>query len=233
LIPRVGLSRLIPEPAVRCLRERGAELRLGCAVRGVELGQRPMLRLRDGSELAASAVVIATGPQAAARLLSDHDTALAERINSLDNSAIATAYLRYREPHGLREPMFGLLSNTTENPGEWVFVRDEYELSVVASAVDARLDRQRWLATVIEQLAMSCDLPRQVDRATTFVERRASFLCTPENNARRPAVGKLDDDLYLAGDYTATGLPATLEGAVRSGVECALAIIRSQTGTDR
>ena len=52
-------------------------------------------------------------------------------------------------------------------------------------------------------------------------ERRATFAATPAQNARRPGAQTAWDNLVLAGDWTATGLPATIEGAIRSGARAA------------
>ena len=58
-------------------------------------------------------------------------------------------------------------------------------------------------------------------------ERRATFAATPEENARRPGASTAFDNLYLAGDWTDTGLPATIEGAIRSGNRAADLALRN------
>ena len=62
-------------------------------------------------------------------------------------------------------------------------------------------------------------------------ERRATFAATPENAARRPPARTATRNLVLAGDWTATGLPATLEGAVRSGYAAAAALQDARAAT--
>ena len=60
-------------------------------------------------------------------------------------------------------------------------------------------------------------------------ERRATFAATPQQNARRPGAATRWSNLALAGDWTATGLPATIEGAIRSGHSAAELIARSHS----
>jgi len=116
-------------------------------------------------------------------------------------------------------PMQGLVNATTE----WIFAF-EGRLSVTISAADrlmdvprAELARTIWnevaRATGIESTGIAAELPPwQIVR-----ERRATFAATPAENARRPGARTEWKNLFLAGDWTATGLPATLEGATRSG----------------
>jgi len=59
-------------------------------------------------------------------------------------------------------------------------------------------------------------------------EKRATFAATVAENARRPGTGTVYANMLLAGDWTATGLPATIEGAIRSGHRAAAMIVASQ-----
>jgi uncharacterized protein with NAD-binding domain and iron-sulfur cluster len=101
---------------------------------------------------------------------------------------------------------------------EWLFAFAD-RLSVTISNADRLVDTPRGeLAHLIWQdvckvLGIAAELPPwQIVR-----ERRATFAATPQENAKRPPARTRWDNLVLAGDWTATGLPATLEGAVRSG----------------
>jgi uncharacterized protein with NAD-binding domain and iron-sulfur cluster len=60
-------------------------------------------------------------------------------------------------------------------------------------------------------------------------ERRATFAATPEQNARRPETRTAWNNVYLAGDWTDTGLPSTIEGAIRSGRKAAQHIMQGQS----
>ena len=80
------------------------------------------------------------------------------------------------------------------------------------------LPREQLAATIWRDVATAIGLVRRRCRVWQIVrERRATFAATPEENAKRPGADTAWRNLFLAGDWTATGLPATIEGAVRSG----------------
>jgi hypothetical protein len=111
---------------------------------------------------------------------------------------------------------------------EWIFSFDD-RISVTVSGADAIVDRDRedlartlW-GDVCAALRISADLPPwQIVK-----EKRATFAATPAEDIKRPPAKTAWRNLMLAGDWTDTGLPATLEGAVRSGeTAAALALKR-------
>jgi uncharacterized protein with NAD-binding domain and iron-sulfur cluster len=110
--------------------------------------------------------------------------------------------------------MTGVLGRTVE----WIFAF-RHRISATISHADRllTLPRQELAETVWREitdiLGMNAPLPKwQLVR-----ERRATFAATPEQNARRPGARTRWSNLLLAGDWTDTGLPATIEGAIRSG----------------
>ncbi len=112
---------------------------------------------------------------------------------------------------------------------QWIFPFSD-RISITVSGADAIVDddreslARRFWADVAKVLHMPPDLPPwQVVK-----ERRATFAATPEQAARRPGPVTRWRNLLLAGDWTATGLPATIEGAIRSGQKAAaLALARA------
>jgi hypothetical protein len=127
--------------------------------------------------------------------------------------AIVNAHFRIAPPADI-PPMIGVLGATVE----WIFAFPD-RLSVTISGADRLLDQSREeLAALIwrevaQVAGISADLPPwQVVR-----ERRATFAATPAEDAKRPGAATKFSNLYLAGDWTDTGLPATIEGAIRSG----------------
>jgi uncharacterized protein with NAD-binding domain and iron-sulfur cluster len=110
--------------------------------------------------------------------------------------------------------MLGLFGGTAE----WVFAFPD-RLSVTVSAADRIVDQDREsLAEIFWSdicAALSIDAPMPAWQIVK--EKRATFAATPEQNAKRPRAASRWRNLFLAGDWTDTGLPATIEGALRSG----------------
>jgi squalene-associated FAD-dependent desaturase len=215
LIAREGLSHAFIEPALVHLKERGTEVRLEHELRAMRFDGGRVSQLDFGSDTAELApgdsVIVAVPTHAAAALIPGLSVPQGYR-------SIANAHFKLDVPPGV-PPMQGLVNATTE----WIFAF-EGRLSVTISAADRLMDVPRaelaqtiWhevaKATGIEATGIAADLPPwQIVR-----ERRATFAATPAENAKRPGARTEWKNLFLAGDWTATGLPATLEGATRSG----------------
>lgn len=192
------------------LHRRGAEIRFGTPLRqvGIEGGQAGGLVFKDGERKLGPAdrVVLAVPPWTAQALLPG--------ISAPDRfSAIVNAHFRVAMPGASALPL-GMINSLSK----WLFAFPD-RLSVTISAADRLLERPRedlareiW-REVAAVTGLGDDLPPwQIVR-----ERRATFLATPDQAALRPGARTALSNLFLAGDWTATGLPATIEGAVRSG----------------
>jgi hypothetical protein len=138
--------------------------------------------------------------------------------------AIINAHFRLSPP-GIA-PMIGVVNGVAE----WVFAFDD-RISVTISDAGRLLELSRdQIAQMIWQ-----DVQRVTGITTALPpwqlvrERRATFAATPGQNARRPAAVTAWRNLVLAGDWTATGLPATIEGAVRSGNRAADLILQERS----
>jgi hydroxysqualene dehydroxylase len=127
--------------------------------------------------------------------------------------AIVNAHFRIDPPPGLPAIM-GIVNGTIE----WLFAF-AHRLSVTISCADRLLDvpREPLAHTIWQEVADVADLPRALPPWQIVRERRATFAATPAEDARRPGAVTAWRNLFLAGDWTRTGLPATIEGAVRSG----------------
>lgn len=229
LIARDGLGEAFVEPALATLGRRGVEVRFGRRLRAVERRQDRVacLDFADGVvELGpGEAVVLAVPPLVAGGLLPDL------RVPQ-GSSAIVNAHFRLARPGRLcgGAPLIGLLGGTAD----WVFLRGPVEghwiASVTVSAADALADEPaeqllprlwRDTATALGQ----AEAPQPPGRIVK--EKRATFLQTPAEAARRPTCRTTWRNLFLAGDWTDTGLPATIEGAIRSGRTAADALVSS------
>jgi len=212
LIARDGLSAVLVEPAIKLLQDKGASIRLGHELREFAMSAERVAVLKFGGEddvaiAADDAVIMAVPPRPAASLLPGLKTPSKFR-------AIVNAHFRFDPPPGM-PPILGVIGGTVE----WLFAFPN-RLSVTISNGDRLVEMPReelaqaiW-RDVCKAAGVAGDLPPwQVVR-----ERRATFAATPEQNALRPGpVVESCKNLFLAGDWTDTGLPATIEGSVRSG----------------
>ena len=214
LIARRGLSDTFVDPALDAFARRGAEIRLGCRVLGLECdgGRLTGLTISRGLErlAAGDAAVIATPPWTAGELLPGLivPDAFAPIVNMhfrIDGGFGALASM----------PILGLVGGTAQ----WLFLREDV-VSVTISAAQALAERgaSEIAAIIWPEVARALDRdPAATPPVRVVKERRATFLASPAQLARRPGPRTQFTNLVLAGDYTDTGLPATIEGAVRSG----------------
>jgi hydroxysqualene dehydroxylase len=210
LIARDGLSAVLVEPAIALLRAKGAGISFGHELRGLSMAGDRVSELQFGDDTVAIAladsVVMAVPPRPAAALLPGLETPSKFR-------AIVNAHFRFDPPTGM-PPLIGVVGGLVE----WLFAFPQ-RLSVTISNGDRLVDMpreelaQRIWRDICRVARVAGDLPPwQIVR-----ERRATFEATPEQNALRPGPVTAWKNLFLAGDWTDTGLPATIEGSVRSG----------------
>jgi predicted NAD/FAD-binding protein len=171
-----------------------------------------------------SHVICAASPTVAAKLLRPI-AALAEavaQIDSLEQQPIYTVYLQYPPTVRLPHPMLGL----HQRYSQWLFdkgqIAGQYGLLaavISAEGIHQELSQDELAQKVIAELREEFGIVEQPEWFKVIAEKRATFCCSP--NLRRPSQQTPLPRLLLAGDYTAGDYPATLEGAVMSGVKCA------------
>jgi hydroxysqualene dehydroxylase len=229
LVPRDGLSETFVDPALARLRAQGSEIRFGALLRALrfETDRVAELMFDSGSiELGHDDSLILAVPGAvAARLV--------PMLTVPDvYSPIVNAHFRCMRPAG--SPLFvGVISGSAE----WIFRKRE-TLSVTVSAADRFVDRpaEELRRLLWSDVAAAYRLPMDpVPPARIVKERRATFLASPEQLRRRPGSQTRWDNLLLAGDYVETGLPSTIEGAIRSGFAAARQVLarRHDTASER
>jgi len=210
LIARDGLGPAFIEPALRFLAERKVDVRFGHRLRALELVQDRVAALDFGEDKLAigdgETAILAVPPVVAADLVPGLTTPSQFR-------AIVNAHYRVAPPAGLA-PIVGIVNGTVE----WLFSFPD-RLSVTISAADRLLDvpRETLAQTIWAEVAAIAGLPKALPPWQIVRERRATFAATPAENAKRPPAETAWRNLVLAGDWTQTGLPATIEGAIRSG----------------
>jgi squalene-associated FAD-dependent desaturase len=219
LIAGDGLAATLIEPALEYLRQRGVLIRLEHQLRAMQFGAARVEALDFGSEVIAlaeaDAVVLAVPPYAAASLVAGLDAPNEFR-------AIVNAHFRIDPPAG-QPPILGVLNATTQ----WIFAFPG-RLSVTVSAGDRLLDspREQLAQTIWSDVAAACavvsaPLPTDPPAWQIVRERRATFAATTAQEPKRPDARTAWRNLVVAGDWTNTGLPATIEGAIRSGYRAA------------
>ncbi len=211
LFPRGTLSDLLPDPATTWLASRGATLHTSRRVRHLEPGPTGGWRV-DTEHF--DRVIVAVAPPHLPGLLGERAQALGPLPEQFE--PIGTVYFRYPPQVGLPFPLLGLQGGL----GQWLVDRGRGVLAVSLSAHgdwEALPDPE--LARALHAEIVALIGPRPLPPWQVVREKRATFACTP-GLPRCPQATALPD-LWLAGDHCWADYPATLEGAVRSGLAAA------------
>ena len=223
--PRIagtGLSGTFVDPAVDLLHRRGAVIRFATRLRGVTYRSAEARGLDFGTETVTledgDSVVLTLPPTAAASLVPDLTV-------PEESHAIVNAHFRLSGPAGLPAelPFLGLIGGTAQ----WLFARGDMA-STTTSAADDMVDEPPDVIARKTWRDVAAALGRDPDPLPPYrvvKEKRATFAQTPAQARRRPGTRSRFANVYLAGDWIDTGLPATIESAVRSGHMAARAII--------
>ena len=228
LLPRTDLSALLPDAALVWLAARGPAPRLGVRVQaltrsatGWQLSASGSADL-DNTEENFDAVLLACPPPEAARLATGTMADWAAQAAGLQHEPIATVYARVvpgeSAANKLPQPMLALHCSA-DAPAQFVFDRGQLggPAGLLAFVVSASVgDKALLSAQVLAQ--GQAQLGLQLELVQTIVEKRATFACTP--GLLRPAA-QIAPGLLACGDYVDGPYPATLEGAVRSGLQAA------------
>jgi squalene-associated FAD-dependent desaturase len=221
MIASGGLGPAFIDPALSYLERYGATLRFRHQLRRLVLADEAISALDFGEDVISvapgDAVILAVPAPVAPLLLPGLPAPKTFR-------AIVNVHFKHKPPQTL-PTITGIVNGT----GEWLFAFPD-RLSATISAAD------RWIAKSREVLAKKVwqDVVRLTNQPEALPpwhiikERRATFAALPHENANRPRSQTRWRNLFLAGDWTATGLPATIEGAIRSGNEAAR-LVRTAT----
>jgi phytoene dehydrogenase-like protein len=217
LVARNGLGSAFVDPALRLLQHGGATIKLGSRLMELVFaangGRVQALNFVDGDIMldANQAVILALPPEIAPTLVPGlrAPTRFAATVN---------VHFAMEPPFGV-PPVTGLLNSTAE----WLIAFDD-RLSVTVNAAERLLDmpHEALASSVWAEVAQAANLPAAPMPAWQVVmEKRATFAALPDQETLRPGTRTRWNNLMLAGDWTATGLPATIEGAIRSGQKAA------------
>jgi squalene-associated FAD-dependent desaturase len=231
VLPKVGLSELYTDDARRYIEARGGRVELKSPVADfvVTGNQVSALRLRDGARVEADACISAVPPKALAALLPDvlRNGGGLRALDAFETSPIVSVHLWFDRPV-LAHAFVGLIGTTTQ----WLFNRNQLTgtgyngtgrqcISAVISAGRDLVDRPTGeiVATALAELRTMLPAARAAHLLQSVVvkEKHATISATPAAERLRPAATTPITNFFLAGDWTSTGLPPTIESAVYSG----------------
>jgi len=216
IFPREGLSESLVDPAIAAIERKGGEVRFSQRLRGLRFENDRVVTLDFGrGEVALGeddGVVLAVTAPVAQDLVPD--------LQAPDAfSAIVNAHFRVESLPGRAHSFIGLIGGTAE----WIFLKPGI-ISTTTSAAERLLDREpdELAAAIWLDVTRTYQLgPLPLPRHRIVREKRATFAATPDQLRRRPGARTRWGNLALAGDWTDTGWPATIEGAIRSGFAAA------------
>ena len=231
MVPKQGLSEALIDPAVATLQARGTEIRFNSRIAEMAIDRDQVTALRGPEGHiplgADDAVVLAVPPWVATGLLPG--LVAPEAFEAILN----IHFLYETKSDGFAKAVLeqagfiGLISGTAE----WVFMKPGH-VSVTISAANRMVDEPaaaiaaRVWPDVVGALGLDAGLKAHMPLYRVVKEKRATFAATSQQDARRPQVRtELAANLALAGDWTRTGLPATIEGAIRSGRTAAQVVL--------
>jgi len=241
LIPTTDLTQVFPALAEQFILQHGGNINIRSKVQQLQCENDHIKSISVNNEtLFFDEIILATPANVTAKLLSNIKLCekICTQINQLKYEPICTIYLQFKHPVPLPYPMLGFVNGTSQ----WVFERSVsgYDdiLAVVISAQGKHLKmpKANLVETVYNELSNNVknmdikNLPELID-SKLITEKRATFQCHPNVDNNRPGIHTNLSNLKLCGDYVyieennLSGLPSTLEGALRSGVKCAQHLI--------
>lgn len=210
LVPARGLSKAFIDPALDYLGRRGATVSFEHRLHTIAFANGRAAALDFGEDLvlleATDQVILAVPSYAAREIVPGLQAPESYR-------AIVNAHFKIAPPNDC-PAILGVVNGTIE----WLFAFQD-RLSVTISGADRLLDmtREELAKMIWREVAIVTRIEKPLPAWQIIKERRATFAATVGENARRPGAATACANLVLAGDWTATGLPATIEGAIRSG----------------
>lgn len=226
LMARAGLSESFVDPALDYLAVKGAEVRFNNRLRGLDLGDGRLRAL----DFAGATVVLDPEDQAVLAVPAWAAADLVPGLNGPEGAhAIVNAHFRLPAPVPAAPPLVGLVGGTAQ----WVFLRGDVASVTVSAADDLAAEANEAIAMRLwPEVRAALGLANGPLPPWRIVkEKRATISQTPAEDRRRPQAKTAWCNLVLAGDWTATGLPATIEGSIRSGFRAAELVVTSSSSS--
>lgn len=224
LLPKQDLSQLFAQPIAHYLKKHGAKIQLNQRVKSIKADKTGYVVYTKDAQLKSSHVIVAISPVRLRNVITELPKLefAAQQTDRYDYQPIYTIYLQYERNVTLPKPMLGLVGGVSQ----WVFDRGILcgQSGLMAVIISANGKHQQYSQETLA-LRVAQELRDAFPQLTkplwhkVIAEKRATFSC--DVNLPRPANLTSYTGLYLAGDYTYADYPATIEGAVRSGLACA------------
>ena len=233
LFARTSLNELLPLPLSDYIRNQGAEIRLNERLKQIYINSNHSLCIETSSNTyTARHLILATPFDQTRKLLStiDSQADIAHSLTQFQHEAITTLYMQFPETVRLDNYMCGL----SDGMAQWFIDRRSCgQAGMIAAVISANGEHMSMDKTSLTQAIIAETLllfPHWPPPLHTYLirEKRATFSCTANITPVRPKPGTIGQNIWLAGDYLDTGYPATLEGAIVSGVQCAQQLIESE-----
>ena len=233
LLTRKNLGAIFPQPASDYVETHKGSVRLGQRVTEINISNDTVNGVTlSEQQIASDYVVLATPSTITNKLIEDIDSLqhVSSQLKTIQHRPICTVYLQYPE----NTKLDGWLRGSLDTTSQWIFDRGLYgQNGLMSVVISGEGEHMNWdnnkLCDVIEK-ELATYFPHWPEPSSKHVirEKRATFAATVDINQHRPSTQTPVNGLWLAGDYTNNGLPGTLEGAVRSGLQCAQQIIKTQ-----
>ena len=228
LLPRVDFSALFPDRAAEFVKSRGGRILVSSGVEAIVAHDDELELITAQGTQRFGKVICAASPGSTVRLFSKLPALenIAQQIKAIPYQPIYTVYLQYPTSVRLPHPMLGL----DRCVSQWLFDRGQIaaQHGLIAAVISAEgihqdLTHEQLAQKVTQELREHLGITEIPLWHIVIAEKRATFSC--EVNLARPDYITPVANLLLAGDFTSGEYPATLEGAVMSGIRCARAIL--------
>jgi squalene-associated FAD-dependent desaturase len=233
LLTKRDLGSIFPEPASDYIETHRGSVRLGQRVTELNISDGSVTGVQLSEQQIKSQYIVLATPSIITNTLIEDNPALqhvSSQLQSIRHRPICTVYLQYPE----NTKLDGYLRGSLDTTSQWVFDRRLYGqnglMSVVISGEGEHMnwDNEKLCDVISKELATHFPHWPKPSNSHVIREKRATFAATVGINKFRPETQSPVNGLWLAGDYTNNGLPGTLEGAIRSGLQCAQQIIKAQ-----
>ncbi|MFA6977737.1 MAG: hydroxysqualene dehydroxylase HpnE [Ignavibacteriaceae bacterium] len=215
IIPKVGLSKAFIEPALNFLQSSKTELSLSEKLLEISIAQNKAIAgFTDKGTINDFDAMIIAVPSYALDKINEKYLIIDNDKTDLTTSSILTLHLWLKE-NKLKKPFYAFIDSRLH----WVFNHGEYITTVTSNADELIEKSQEELFSIISvELSTYLGITREnISHYKIIKEKRATFIPNKENLLKRPSVKTKLENVFLAGDWTNTGLPATIEGAIKSG----------------